>query len=714
MHKSHRRTHIVSSDHSISISLIRPGAPVACLKLQLFCEPLKEQLLFVTRICVDLSASLFNVQDLCISTTGQSGRGDGAYNGWRDLLNSFTSVQRFHVTGNISTDIVRALQLPDRQYENMLPSLHKLYISRPEQRHAPLGEVIVSFMISRQLSGRHIAVEYERICNINELRGTEPLSQQATIEMLSDDILLNIFRYYLDAAPQTWPTLTYVCQRWRQIVHTSPLGLNLRLYFTPGTPVLNALDCWTALPIIVQYGGFPNLDPPAPEDDNNIIVALKRSGRVSSISLTITDSLLHKLSAISEPFLELEELVLLSRDNAQLTLSSTFRWGRRLRTLHLTRIVFPSMLQLLSLSHDLVYIQLHEIPSAGYFSPEAFANALSRMTSLRTLSLHFLSLPPRRNYLALPPASGERVVLPALTSLKYRGTSKYLDSLVARINAPRLGDLDITFFSQPTIDASELGRFIERTEMQMSLIKAEIQISHHAISILFTHPSPSTRLRLQISCKQLNWQLSSMAQVCDQFSLLHVETLGINTTQSPSEQDDVDGEQWLELVRSFGGATDFRVAGVRAMDILCALRLADGEHVTDVIVLTAMRNIRVQASDTPLFDAARIFTTSRQRSGRPVQMELSCTICGDNFEYPVSLRRHLVDQHAYRLMCSYCDDFEFTPKHRDHLVFREHLKSKHPQVARNNSRILDPFFIGLVFLVDQHSSLRAPESHPPR
>ena len=42
----------------------------------------------------------------------------------------------------------------------------------------------------------------------------------------------------------------------------------------------------------------------------------------------------------------------------------------------------------------------------GYFSPEAFANALSGMTQLQTLSLHFLSFPPRRNYLSLPPQPG--------------------------------------------------------------------------------------------------------------------------------------------------------------------------------------------------------------------------------------------------------------------------------------------------------------------
>jgi hypothetical protein len=210
--------------------------------------------------------------------------------------------------------------------------------------------------------------------------------------MLNDDILLNIFHHYLDATPQFWPTLTCVCQRWRQIVHISPLGLNLHLYCTHGTPVLTTLDCWPTLPIIVQYGGVPNLDPPAPEDDHNIIAALKHSGRVSSISLTVTSSLFEKLSAISEPFPELEELTLLSQDNMKPILPGTFRWGPRLRTLHSTGIALPSFPQLLSLSQDLVSLQLYKVPSAGYFSPYAFATALSGMSQLETL-FHFTSFP---------------------------------------------------------------------------------------------------------------------------------------------------------------------------------------------------------------------------------------------------------------------------------------------------------------------------------
>ena len=119
----------------------------------------------------------------------------------------------------------------------------------------------------------------------------------------------------------------------------------------------------------MNYGGSPLLYPPAPEDEENIMAALKQSDRVGSVSLTITNSLLENLSTISEPFSELEELILLSQYNVQPTLPRNFRWGPRLRTLQSTGIAFPSFSQLLSFSTGLVDLQLHEIPNVGYFPP---------------------------------------------------------------------------------------------------------------------------------------------------------------------------------------------------------------------------------------------------------------------------------------------------------------------------------------------------------
>ena len=536
--------------------------------------------------------------------------------------------------------------------------------------------------------------------------------------MLSDDILLNVFR--MAATPRIWPILVWVCRRWRQIVFASPLGLKLRLYCAHRIPVLETLNIWPALPIIVEYGGVPNLDPPSPEDDDNIIAALKQSDRVSSISLTVTSSLFEKLSAISGPLSELEELVLQSQGDVQRTLPSTFLWGPRLRTLHLSRIAFPSLPPLLLHCQDLVDLQLHEIPSSGYFSPEAFTSALSGTPQLRSLTLHLLSFPRRRSYLGLPPPQGERTVLAALTHLKYRGTSKYLDVFVARIDAPRVGEIDITLFYQPTMDALQLGQFIQRTEIHTSLSHAEIETSAIAISISFTDSDVSTSLRLQISCKQLNWQLSCMAHICDRISpfLFHVGELGIHVAQPPDEQDDVDGEQWLDLLRSFkfGAAESFSVNGELTPDILCALGAANEGNTT---ILPSLRQVHLKeciTTDGPLWASVQSFITSRRTSGRPIEVNVPsyrCHICNGSAKVLQNLKLHLGYKHGYRISCSYCGEFKYTPGKK--LLFGEHLGSKHPEITQNDVLISESSLSEnqLVDLVGRHSSLHPPEVVPP-
>ncbi|KAH9059957.1 hypothetical protein EDB87DRAFT_1684214 [Lactarius vividus] len=174
------------------------------------------------------------------------------------------------------------------------------------------------------------------------------------------------------------------------------------------------------------------------------------------------------------------------------------------------------------------------------------------------------------------------------------------------------------------MDAFQLGRFIERIEMQTLLSQAEVRTSAHAISIPFPNPSTSTLLRLQISCEQLDWQLSSMAQVCDQFSpfLFHINNLRIHATQSPSGQDVVDDEQWLELFRTFCGATDFRVANELVTAILRALGLADGRPAT---LLPSLRHLHIEnpiAMDESSWGALLSFVTLRSRASYPIQVSI--------------------------------------------------------------------------------------------
>ena len=401
----------------------------------------------------------------------------------------------------------------------------------------------------------------------------------------------------------------------------------------------------------------------------------------------------------------------------QRTLPSTFRWGHCLRTLHSTRIAFPSLPPLLLPCQDLVDLQLHEIPSSGYFSPEEFTNALSGTPQLRSLTLHLLSLPRRRSYLGLPPPPGERIVLAALTHLKYRGTSKYLDVFVARIEAPRLGNIEITLFSQPTMDALQLALFIQRTEMHTSFSHAKVETSAHAVSISFSNSGASTPFHLQISSTQLDWQLSCMAQICEQISpyLLCVGEVGVITTQPLCVQDNRNGEHWSGLLHSFKfrSVTNFWTDGKHTGEILCALRSANEENTA---MLSSLINVHVREAisiDGPSWDSVQSFITARLTSGRPVEVKApsyQCHLCRDHFRWQFGLKRHLRDEHGYQILCSYCGKFECTPGELN--LFQEHLDFKHPEIECNDAIIskYSSSHLNLWNIIYWHSFLRPPPS----
>ena len=255
------------------------------------------------------------------------------------------------------------------------------------------------------------------------------------------------------------------------------------------------------------------------------------------------------------------------------------------------------------------------------------------------------------------------------------------------------------------MDASQLGRFIERIGLREPLGLAAIQISTHNISIFFTNASTSP-LRLQISCKQLDWQLSCMAQVCHQFSpfLFRVEELRINTTQAPSGQDGVDGEQWLDLFLAFGSTKDFRMAGDLVTNIMRALSPANGSNAT---VLPSLHRLCLEGSiapNEPLWDVWDAFQSSRHLSGHPGELQFTCHICNNSFAQLQEFKPHLAGVHAPPVMCFHCGNFECKPGQRD--MCQQYLRNTH-KAARDDDPGRATYTPELRRLVDQRTSPRA-------
>ena len=286
--------------------------------------------------------------------------------------------------------------------------------------------------------------------------------------MLPDEVLLEIFDFccfcmnqdvseYLYAAHwnsfavnddiEAWQSLAHVCRRWRSIVFGSPRRLNLELVCTAKTSAKHMLDIWPAFPVLIRQNDCR-------KGIDNIIALLEHRGRVREITLMdISSSTFEDVwAAMQEPFPELARLLLWSQDNWKPPVfSDSFLGGSAplLRFLWLDGIPFPGLPKLLLSTTHLVDLYLRDIPHYGYISPEALSTALSTLTSLRSLWLTFKSRRSRPNRKNRLPPPLTRYVLPVLAVLKFEGVRKYLEDLMARIDAPLLPPLlhnsDVSF-----------------------------------------------------------------------------------------------------------------------------------------------------------------------------------------------------------------------------------------------------------------------------
>src|ERR1700679_2614780 len=107
----------------------------------------------------------------------------------------------------------------------------------------------------------------------------------------------------------------------------------------------------------------------------------------------------------------------------------------------------------------------------------------------------------------------------------FKGASEYLEAIVARIDAPRLNELHMTFFNQIIFDTPQLFQFISRRPTLRALEKGHITFNSKAIIVKFpSQTSDDDVLCVQVPCTAPEWQLSFLEQVCTS-SLPPVSTL---------------------------------------------------------------------------------------------------------------------------------------------------------------------------------------------
>jgi len=454
---------------------------------------------------------------------------------------------------------------------------------------------------------------------------SQPWQDRVTINMLPEDALLEIFDWYLKGTRfifykiEIWQVLGHVCRKWRNLVFGSPHRLNLQLFCTSNKPVKKMLDIWPPLPIIV-LGERTTTD-----EDNNIIAALEQNDRVCQIRLKyLQNSLWEKVfTVMREPFPVLTSMELHSSGEEPPTVSDSFlgRSAPHLQFLQLCGVPFPGLHKLLPSATHLVTLHIWDVSRSGYIPPEAMVTALSALTMLKEFKLQFRSHRsfPDRERRHPPPLT--RSVLPALIHFTFRGVTEYLEDLVARIDAPLLDRLEITFFRQLIFHTPQFAQFIGRTPNLMAYDEAHVVFTNYTAELQLAR---RRGLRLEIHCNQSEWQLSMLAQVCTSslpliFSLehLYIHEYGLILTR-PLWEDDIEDVQWLELLHPFTTVKALYLSRDITSRIAPALEELAGERATEVLPTLQSLFLEELEPSEPVQKAIDKFVGTRQLSNHPI------------------------------------------------------------------------------------------------
>ena len=443
--------------------------------------------------------------------------------------------------------------------------------------------------------------------------------------MLPDLALLEIFDFYVyEEHIAAWHTLVHVSRRWRNIVFGSPRRLGLSLCCTASTRVTEMLDVWPPLPIFICDDGHEKYGV------DNIIAALEHSDRICQLELfDLPMSQMEKvLPAMQRPLTALTELWLWFEGKPPPVNATSFLGGYtpRLQTLNMDCIPFLGLPNLLLSATNLVHLRLRRIPNAESCSPEAMVSCLSVLTKLEKLAIRFRH--PRFrldsvDWKSRRPPPQTRTLLPVLTELQFSGEGEYLEDLVARIDAPLLNKLDITFQDLIFDNALwQLTQFISRAPKFKAHDEARVIFSDCDVSVILPRTSDEA-LELAISSRQSYWQFSSLVQVGSKIfprallsSVKYLYILEGGLEKHGQDNDESSG--WLELVHPFTSVEALYISRRLVPHIVPSLQGTIGETVAGV--LPALRNLFLEEPIPlgPIQDAVEQFVAAQQLFGHPI------------------------------------------------------------------------------------------------
>ena len=442
---------------------------------------------------------------------------------------------------------------------------------------------------------------------------------RVTIDMLPDVALLRVFDLYMDEDQiEAWQMLVHVCREWRDLVFGSPRRLDLRLLCTDSTTVREMLDVWPLLPIVVRAKRLRS------SKLDNVIAALEQSNRICQLELYLplqSSDQEQILAAMQRPFPALTNLQLhwFFRGHQIIWVDpESFLGGfaPNLRTLVLDSIQFPVSPKLLLSATHLVDLHLRR----NFLSPEDMLPAFSALTRLKKLNIESSSNTVRKS---LRPPQPTRTLLPVLTKFQFKGFDEYLEDLVARVDAPLLDHLDITFLDKPTSDYPQLIQLISRTPKFKAQDRARVVFDDYDVWVTLSQTF-NGRLSLRLSDNSSDWQLWSLAPVCKtsfpRSLILAVEYLYLfGPSLECVRYNPWGNREWLKIFHPFAAVKSLYISYSFAPTIAYSLEELIGERVGEV--LPALETLFIEESyllEKEIKEAIGRFIAARQLAGRTI------------------------------------------------------------------------------------------------
>jgi len=359
----------------------------------------------------------------------------------------------------------------------------------------------------------------------------------------------------------------------------------------------------------------------APNDEDNVIAALKHLDRMWGVRLLVTGLQLEKMvKVMQEPFPVLTCLEIFSEDGNAPVLPAEFMGGSApcLRSITLSGVPYPALSTLLLSTRNLVALDLHHIPPTGYISPKAMVACLAASPGLKIFNIEFQSATSRPDRIRPPPIT--RTVLPALTSFRFRAASEYLEDLVARIDSPQLNLISILYLNQ-AFQVAQLSKFIGRLVgpelnplrpvfVGLSSGRVDLTLYRHA-----NYPGLNRHLDIIISCGTSDWQVSHMTQVLSQFSATFSTVVHLELT-AKIEAHRLEGTgdfEWLHFLHQFSTVQTLHVSPRFARRVAPVL-----ENITEEMVAEVFPSLDLICLESQPASSVEKFVAARRLSGRPV------------------------------------------------------------------------------------------------